>query len=54
MITFLISLVVLIVGFALYSKLIEKVFRVDDRQTPAVVHAVGVGQDRKASCRERV
>ena len=42
MITFLISLVVLIVGFALYSKLIEKVFRVDDRQTPAVAHPDGV------------
>lgn len=36
MITFLISLVVLVVGFALYSRLIERVFRVDDRQTPAV------------------
>ena len=40
MITFLISLVVLIVGFALYSKLIEKVFRVDDRQTHEDLAAV--------------
>ena len=42
MITFLISLVVLVVGFALYSRLIERVFRVDDRQTPAVAHPDGV------------
>ena len=42
MITFLISLVVLLVGFALYSRLIERVFRVDDRQTPAVAHPDGV------------
>ena len=42
MITFLIALIVLLVGFALYSKLIEKVFCVDDRQTPAVAHPDGV------------
>ena len=42
MITFLVSLVVLLVGFALYSKLIEKVFCIDDRQTPAVAHPDGV------------
>ena len=42
MITFLISLAVLLVGFALYSKLIEKVFCIDDRQTPAVAHPDGV------------
>lgn len=42
MITFLISLAILLVGFALYSKLIERVFQVDDRQTPAVLHPDGV------------
>ena len=42
MITFLISLAVLLVGFAVYSKLIEKVFCADDRPTPAVVHPDGV------------
>ena len=42
MITFLIALIVLLVGFALYSKLIERVFCVDDRQTPAVAHPDGV------------
>ena len=42
MLTFLISLAVLLVGFALYSKLIEKVFCGDDRPTPAVAHPDGV------------
>ena len=34
MITFLVSLAVLIAGFALYGKLTEKVFCVDNRKTP--------------------
>lgn len=42
MITFLISLVALLLGYALYSKLVEKVFCVDDRPTPAVAHPDGV------------
>ena len=42
MITFLIALAVLIVGFFFYSRLIEKVFHIDDRKTPAVVHPDGV------------
>ena len=42
MITFLVALAVLLIGFALYSKLVEKVFCVDDRATPAVAHPNGV------------
>ncbi len=36
MITFFACLVLLVVGFFTYGKLVEKVFRVDNRQTPAV------------------
>ena len=42
MITFFACLVLLIVGFFTYGKLVEKVFRVDNRQTPAVAHPDGV------------
>ena len=42
MITFFLSLALLIVGFLTYSKVIERVFRVDDRPTPAMVHPDGV------------
>ncbi len=42
MISFLIALVLLIVGFFTYGKLVEKVFHIDDRQTPAVAHPDGV------------
>lgn len=42
MITFLISLVVLIIGFPVYSRIIDKVFGTDDRKTPAVEHPDGV------------
>lgn len=42
MITFIVALVLLIVGFFTYSKVIEKVFHIDDRKTPAVVHPDGV------------
>lgn len=42
MITFLISLVALIIGSLLYSRVIEKVFGADDRKTPAVEHPDGV------------
>lgn len=42
MISFLVALVLLIVGFFTYSKLMEHVFHIDDRQTPAVVHPDGV------------
>ena len=36
MVTFIVGLVVLLVGGAIYGKVCEKVFRPDDRETPAV------------------
>lgn len=40
MITFLISIVILVVGYFTYGKFVEKVFGVnDERQTPAITHA---------------
>jgi len=42
MITFLVSLVALILGYLLYGKFVERVFGPDDRQTPAVAKADGV------------
>ena len=42
MISLLLSLVVLLVGFAVYGRLAEKVFGPDDRQTPAIAINDGV------------
>ena len=42
MLTFFISLAILIIGYVLYGKFVEKVFHPDDRQTPCVVHPDGV------------
>lgn len=42
MITFFAALAVLVAGFFTYGKLVEKVFRVDDRPTPAIAHPDGV------------
>jgi len=42
MITFFVCLALLIVGFLFYGKFVEKVFHIDDRQTPAVAHPDGV------------
>ena len=42
MVSFLVSLVVLLGGFFFYSRIIEKVFGADDRKTPAVLHPDGV------------
>ncbi len=42
MISLLISFAVLIVGYAVYSKIIEKVFGPDDRETPAIAINDGV------------
>lgn len=42
MITFAIALAVLLGGYLLYGKLVERVFRPDDRPTPAVEHPDGV------------
>ena len=42
MISLLLSLVVLLIGFAVYGRLTERVFAPDDRQTPAVAINDGV------------
>ena len=42
MISLLISLIVLVVGFAVYGRVVEKVFAPDDRQTPAIAINDGV------------
>lgn len=42
MITFVISIVALIIGYALYGRYAERVFAPDDRPTPAVAMADGV------------
>ena len=42
MLTFFVCLVILIVGFFTYGKLVEKVFHIDDRETPALAHPDGV------------
>ncbi len=42
MITFLISLVLLVVGYMVYGRFVERVFGPDDRVTPAVAKADGV------------
>lgn len=42
MITFICALILLVVGYMLYGRLAEKVFRPDGRPTPAVDHPDGV------------
>lgn len=42
MISFLISLVALVMGYHIYGRVIERVFGPDDRVTPAIAHADGV------------
>ena len=43
MISFLISLLALVVGYFIYGKVIEKVFGIDSsRKTPAIIRADGV------------
>ena len=42
MITFIISLVILLAGYLVYGRLAERVFRPDERPTPAVEHPDGV------------
>ena len=42
MISFLVSLVALILGYLLYGRFVEKVFGPDDRVTPAVAKADGL------------
>ena len=42
MITFFVSVVLLIIGYIFYSRFTEKVFGIDDRLTPAIDHPDGV------------
>ena len=42
MISLIISLVVLLVGFAVYGRVVERAFGPDDRQTPAIAINDGV------------
>lgn len=42
MLSFLISLIALVVGYMLYGKFIERIFAPDDRPTPALLKADGV------------
>ena len=42
MITFIISFIALVLGYAIYGKFIAKVFAADDRQTPAIVKNDGI------------
>ncbi len=42
MVSFILSLLALVLGYALYGKLVERIFGPDDRPTPAVAKADGV------------
>ena len=42
MITFTLCLLALIIGYFTYGKLVERIFKPDNRQTPALVHPDGV------------
>lgn len=42
MITFIIAIIILLSGYFMYGKLVERVFRPDDRPTPAIAHPDGV------------
>ena len=42
MISFTIALFALIAGYSVYGRLVERIFKSDDRPTPAVVNADGV------------
>ena len=42
MVTFFIALAALILGFAVYAKVVERLLPPDDRKTPAVDHPDGV------------
>lgn len=42
MVTFFISLAVLVFGYLIYSRVSEKIFKIDDRKTPAIKNPDGV------------
>ena len=43
MISLILSLVVLVIGYAVYGRVVERVFAPDDRQTPAIAINDGGG-----------
>ena len=42
MITYTLCLILLVLGYLVYGRFVEKVFGPDDRLTPALTHADGV------------
>ena len=42
MITFILSLLALVLGYFVYGRFVERVFGPDDRETPAIAKADGV------------
>ena len=42
MITFIVSLLALVLGYFLYGRYVDRMFGPDDRQTPAISEADGV------------
>ena len=42
MITFVICLAALVLGYAIYGRFVERVFAPDDRPTPAIAKADGI------------
>ncbi|MBR5926618.1 MAG: carbon starvation protein A, partial [Firmicutes bacterium] len=42
MISFITAIIVLVIGYLVYGRLVEKVFGPDDRPTPAITMADGV------------
>ena len=42
MVTFLVALAILIIGYIVYGTIVEKIFKPDDRITPAMAHPDGV------------
>ena len=42
MVTFFIALAILIVGYFIYSRISERIFRIDARRTPAMADPDGV------------
>ena len=42
MVTFICAIIFLLVGYLVYGKIVEKIFRPDDHPTPAVGHPDGV------------
>ena len=42
MISFIIAIILLVIGYMVYGRIVEKIFAPDDRQTPAITMEDGV------------